>query len=112
MDEKFYWWLVQLIREDRLVKFYQCSQWRKLRKKALVRDHYECVMCRKVGKYHKCENVHHIQEVKDRPDLALDVNNLMCLCIDHHNEVHGRYQPNKTKKQREPFKNFNAEERW
>lgn len=112
MEEQFYRWLVQLIREDRMVKFYQCKQWRKLRKKALVRDHNECVMCRKSGKYHRCENVHHIQEVKLRPDLALSLDNLMCLCIEHHNEVHDRYQANDNIKQVEPFKNFNPVERW
>ena len=71
MTEEFYRWLLQLIREDRLVKFYQSPKWRRLREKAMKRDHYECQECRRLGKYHRVENVHHIKEVKDRPDLAL-----------------------------------------
>ncbi|MEJ4406616.1 HNH endonuclease, partial [Enterococcus faecium] len=34
MNEEFYRWLLQLIREDRLVKFYQSPKWRRLREKA------------------------------------------------------------------------------
>ncbi|HCA4706598.1 TPA: HNH endonuclease, partial [Enterococcus faecium] len=29
MTEEFYRWLLQLIREDRLVKFYQSPKWRR-----------------------------------------------------------------------------------
>ena len=77
MTEEFYRWLLQLIREDRLVKFYQSPKWLRLREKAMKRDHYECQECRRLGKYHRVENVHHIKEVKDRPDLALDLDNLI-----------------------------------
>ena len=114
LNEEYYRWLLKLIREDRLVKFYQSPPWRKLRQKAMKRDHYECQMCRALGRYHKVENVHHIKEVKDRPDLALDINNLMCLCIDHHNEVHERYMTIAEKKQKklDSFKNFDPSERW
>ncbi|HAP8326456.1 TPA: HNH endonuclease, partial [Enterococcus faecium] len=57
MTEEFYRWLLQLIREDRLVKFYQSPKWRRLREKAMKRDHYECQECRRLGKYHRVENV-------------------------------------------------------
>ncbi|MGG5304204.1 HNH endonuclease [Enterococcus pernyi] len=114
MTEEFYRWLLQLIREDRLVKFYQSPKWRRLREKAMKRDHYECQECRRLGKYHRVENVHHIKEVKDRPDLALDLDNLICVCIEHHNEVHGRYLTtlDKQEKKIESFANFDASERW
>lgn len=111
MTEEFYRWLVKLIREDKLKKFYDCSKWRKLRQKAMKRDNYECQMCKKQGKYHKVNNVHHIKEVKDRPDLALTIDNLICLCIDHHNEVHERYVDGQNKKAK-VFKNFDSSERW
>ena len=81
MTEEFYRWLLQLIREDRMVKFYQSPKWRRLREKAMKRDHYECQECRRLGKYHRVENVHHIKEVKDRPDLALDLDNLW-ICVN------------------------------
>ncbi|MGX7199211.1 HNH endonuclease [Enterococcus nangangensis] len=114
MDEKFYRWLVQLIRDGQLKKFYDCARWRKLRREAIKRDNNECQMCKHLGRYHRVENVHHIKEVKDRPDLALDINNLICLCVDHHNEVHDRYLSIEEKKQKklESFKNFDPRERW
>ena len=112
MSTKFYEWLLSLIREDRLVKFYQCPEWRKLRLRALRRDNYECVKCRAEGKYHKAENVHHIKEVKLRPELALDFNNIECICIRHHNEEHDRYQPKEIKEKKKTFTNFDSEERW
>lgn len=78
----------------------------------MKRDHYECQECRRLGKYHRVENVHHIKEVKDRPDLALDLDNLICLCVEHHNEVHGRYLTalDKQEKKIESFANFDASE--
>ncbi|HAQ5941565.1 TPA: HNH endonuclease, partial [Enterococcus faecium] len=48
MTEEFYRWLLQLTREDRLVKFYQSPKWRRLREKAMKRDHYECQECRRL----------------------------------------------------------------
>lgn len=111
MTEEFYRWLVKLIREDKLKKFYDCAKWRKLRQSAIKRDNHECQMCRRQGKYHKVNNVHHIKEVKLRPDLALDLNNLICLCIDHHNEVHERYVEGQNTVGK-TFKNFDSTERW
>jgi 5-methylcytosine-specific restriction endonuclease McrA len=111
VTEEFYRWLVVLIREDKLKKFYDCAKWRKLRQRAIIRDNNECQMCKQQGKYHNVNNVHHIKEVKHRPDLALDLDNLVCLCIDHHNEVHGRYVDDQNKKLKD-FKNFDSTERW
>ncbi|WP_251868258.1 HNH endonuclease [Enterococcus malodoratus] len=111
MTEEFYRWLVQLIRDDNLKKFYDCAKWRHLRQRAIKRDNHECQMCRAQGKYHQVNNVHHIKEVKLRPDLALDIDNLVCLCIDHHNEVHDRYVDGQGYKDKD-FKNFDSSERW
>ena len=44
-------WLKNLILEDKLVKFYQWCEWRKLRQKALERDNFECQQCKAKGKY-------------------------------------------------------------
>nr|BDD47244.1 HNH endonuclease [Bacillaceae bacterium] len=99
----------ELIAKDKLVKFYQCPAWRSLRTRVLVRDNYECQHCKREGKVYKAENVHHIQEVKDRPDLALDrtMKNLISLCIYHHNLIHDRLDTEKKKEER-----FINEERW
>uniref|UniRef100_UPI0035C8D201 HNH endonuclease n=1 Tax=Bacillus sp. Xin1 TaxID=2740676 RepID=UPI0035C8D201 len=47
--------LIQLIREDKLMKFYKSKEWRQLRLKALKRDNYECQRCKSKGKYKPAE---------------------------------------------------------
>lgn len=98
---------IKLIREGKLMKFYKSKEWRALRVKALQRDNYECQRCKSKGKYKPAENVHHIKEVKTHPQLALDLDNLQCLCIRCHNEVHDRLD--RTQKKERKFMN---EERW
>jgi len=99
-------WLESLIKQDDMLPFYNWRGWRKKRKEALERDNYECQECKRKGKYKKAQNVHHIQEVKNRPDLAMTLENLECLCIACHNEIHDkRLRQDK----RMPFVN---EERW
>lgn len=101
MDER----LLNYITTNQLMKFYKSLEWRRLRKKALRRDNYECQMCKSEGRYHPAENVHHLKEVKTHPHLALTLDNLQCLCIKCHNEVHNRLElVNKPK--------FFSEERW
>lgn len=106
MDPNTLRWIERLIREDKLVRFYQSGKWRAIRKRALERDHYECQRCAKHGRYRSAQNVHHLQEVKLRPDLALDINNVESLCIKCHNEVHDK---RKRIDKRKPFVNI---ERW
>ncbi|WP_437177054.1 HNH endonuclease [Heyndrickxia ginsengihumi] len=89
-----------------MIPFYQCKEWRQLRVQALERDNYECQECKRRGKYRRGKNVHHIKEVKDRPDLALTLENLETLCIQCHNEIHDKRLK---KDKRKPFVN---EERW
>ena len=65
--------LIQLIRDNKLMKFYKSKEWRALRLKALQRDNHECQMCKSKGKYKAAENVHHLKEVKTHPNLAMDI---------------------------------------
>lgn len=78
---------------------YKTKEWQMLREKVLERDHYECQRCNgqnDLGKSNKrirltkANTVHHIQEVRDRPDLMLDENNLISLCHECHDVVHNR----------------------
>ena len=89
----------RLIQEDKLYKFYKSREWRQLRQEVLDDEHNECVNCReKYGRITAAVTVHHVNHVKDRPDLALsryytDINgeqqpNLVALCGRCHNEVH------------------------
>jgi 5-methylcytosine-specific restriction endonuclease McrA len=99
-------WLEHLIRQDKLIPFYKCKEWRALRQEALERDNFECQECKRKGRYKRAQNVHHLKEVKARPDLALELNNLECICIACHNAVHDKRLRNDHRK---PFVN---EERW
>lgn len=72
-------------------KFYKTYKWVKKRKEALLRDNNECQECKKNGRYHKAECVHHIKELKKYPELALDINNLTSLCNRCHNLIHEKH---------------------
>lgn len=98
-------------------KFYRTSDWESIRQQALKRDNYECQLCKAEGKVHidsvKVEgerkaiqlNVHHMKEIEDHPELALELDNLQTVCLDHHNIIHGRvFKPNINK--------WAADEQW
>lgn len=42
------------------------------------------------ARIHRAVCVHHIKELKDHPELALDDDNLISLCHKCHDRVHGR----------------------
>lgn len=100
------------IRED-IHKFYTWGRWKRLRRQVLQMDKYECQMCRARGRYTKATTVHHVNYVKNHPELALEIyyewqgvqrRNLLSLCHDCHEEVHGH----RKKERAAPL----TEERW
>lgn len=105
--------LLQAIREGNTHYFYTSRTWRRKRKEILERDNNECQICKANGKVTVGTKeepliVHHIKELKDRPDLALTDGNLLTVCNDcHENVCHpkrlGEYQERKR---------FMNEERW
>lgn len=104
---------IEWITDGREDKFYNSRPWRNLRLKALERDHHECQMCKKNSKVNKivfANTVHHIKEVKDRPDLAMDLDNLISLCRKCHEEIHERLD--KANEKRKKVSKFMNEERW
>lgn len=88
----------RLIKEDKIVKFYLSEDWKELKEEVLEFFHYECQECLKKGEYTKADCVHHHNEVRHRPDLALSRTyideegrtqyNLIPLCNTCHNKVH------------------------
>jgi 5-methylcytosine-specific restriction enzyme A len=111
--------LSKAIRDGNLMKFYNSKEWRKKRLEALSRDHNECQNCKDRGKVTTIDNtkkfkdkrkdslhVHHIKELTERPDLALELNNLKTVCRNCHNEEHERLEKVRTKPK------FVNEERW
>jgi len=108
---------------DREAKhFYDSAAWKHKRLQILTRDHHECQDCRKRltaaavageilnGKdrmIRRAEEVHHIKELKEHPELALSDDNLVSLCISCHNLRHGR-APKKFKRKHK----LASKERW
>lgn len=106
----------QLIAKDNIGLFYLTEDWYELRLEVLREHHYECAECVKVGRYTRAVCVHHVNEVRHRPDLALSkfyvdkdgkrLPNLIPLCNSCHNRVHDKLG-NWQRKDK-----FTNEERW
>lgn len=74
----------------------------------------ECQLCKARGRYRKAALVHHVQHLKDRPDLALSAfdpdtgrRQLVSLCRSCHEEQHPE-RMRRTAPKPEPL----TEERW
>lgn len=88
----------ELIKAGKIALFYLSEDWKELREEVLRDFYYECQECLKEGRYTRADCVHHINEVKKRPDLALSRYyidskgntqlNLVPLCNQCHNNVH------------------------
>lgn len=115
-DKRLDEWIRQLISENNIIKFYKTKEWMQLKQEVMWELHYECQECLKKGKYSKADCVHHVNEVRLRPDLALskyyldkdgkEQRNLLPVCNHCHNKIHdklGSWQ------YRDKFKN---KERW
>jgi len=74
--------------------FYHRAEWKRIRVVALARDGGYCQDCLEkfragiIRKPRRAVMVHHIIPYKERPDLALDLNNLRSLCAKCHEEHH------------------------
>lgn len=68
--------------------FYTSPRWKRKRQSILRRDGYQCQICRRYGIIREAVTVHHIQELSDRPDLALQESNLISVCQACHNRLH------------------------
>lgn len=103
-------------------QFYDSAAWKQKRLRILERDRYECVDCRArittrswselhgwERTLHRATQVHHIQELKDHPELALVDDNLVSLCAMDHNLRHGRNPFHLVKKKK---KKRATEEMW
>ena len=114
-------WIRQLIREDKIYLFYKSDDWLELRDEVMKDAHYECQHCLKNGIYKRAEMVHHINEVRKRPDLALTrefidaitnekIINLIALCNSCHEKEHpdrfGNYRMQRG------IERFTNEEKW
>lgn len=113
-------WIRELIKGGRLYRFYKTDEWMSLRAAVMAGAHGECEWCReKAGPPVRATCVHHVNEVKDRPELALSLlytdadgivrRNLWAICEACHNKAHGRFQgPRKKRCDERPL----TDERW
>lgn len=111
-------WICELIKDGKLYRFYKTDEWLSLRERILRQHHNECAWCDAEGRYARAVTVHHINEVKDAPSLALSETyrddegkthpNLVPLCAKCHNKAHGRFQGAKKRTDKQPL----TEERW
>ena len=80
--------------DKKSLPFYHSAAWRKVRAQRLMLDGGMCAKCMEeiAGgakiKPRRATLVHHVIPVSERPDLALDVENLQSLCDMHHNQEH------------------------
>lgn len=79
--------------------FYVTPEWRSKSAEVLRLDKAECQICRQRGRYKRADLVHHVNHVKKRPELALDLfyrtedgeqkRNLISVCKEcHEHECH------------------------
>ena len=105
-----------LIASNRIIDFYQSEDWKELRQEVLEEHNHECQECLKRGRYTKADCVHHVNEVRQVPRLALsktyidkhgqEQKQLIPLCNTCHNIIHEKLQ---TWQRKDKFTN---EEKW
>lgn len=109
--------IAAMIVADNLAPFYNSRAWRRLSHDVILKNNNECYLCRKAGKVIPAEITHHVNELKQRPDLAYSreyidkegkvQKNLLPLCWHCHEKIHHRglyAEPSKQK--------FSTPERW
>lgn len=108
--------LRQLIAAGKEHAFYDTAAWHRQRAYVLRADKYECQMCKSAGRYRRAVLVHHVQHLRDRPDLALKMwvrsggkwtRQLVSLCRTCHNMCHPEW-----KRQQRRATRFETVERW
>ena len=71
-------------------KIHNSRKWKKKRDYIKKRDGYLCRECRRYGRNTQAQLVHHIYPVEDYPELALNNDNLISLCVKCHELMHDR----------------------
>lgn len=115
--KKYIDWPTEIIK-GHINEFYKSTDWDIARENALARDKHTCQFF--LGKYKDEEHlpkkiqiktastVHHIIPLKERPDLCLDLNNLVSLSREAHEIIEDRYKFYFKSKKEKPL----TEEKW
>lgn len=79
--------------------FYNSDPWLKVRRIVLEKYHgLDIYQYRVYGRVVYADTVHHIEELRENPTRALDVDNLIPLSDRSHKEIHGLYRKSKEEK--------------
>ena len=115
MTKQYFEYVSQCIRDD-VHRFYIWRRWIRARKAVLKLDKGECQKCKAKGRYRRATMVHHVNHLRQHPELALDIwyiddegkqkRQLISLCDECHDEEHPERL--KQNKPRHPV----TEERW
>ncbi|WP_163102262.1 HNH endonuclease [Peribacillus alkalitolerans] len=70
--------------------FYKTPKWKNKRANILKRDGYRCQECKRYGKTTEATTVHHINPLREKPELKLINWNLISLCGNCHDKMHDR----------------------
>lgn len=106
----------KMIAKDDVHKFYNDYYWRKISHEIISEQHGECQICKSSGRYGKGVITHHVNHLRDNPELAYSryyiaadgsrKRNLIAVCKRCHEALHHRGQ---YKKINQRYKN---EEQW
>jgi len=80
-------------RENENRKLYGSTLWKKCRKNILIKYQGLDIWLLAAGQVHKCSRpqVHHIIERDEAPDLIYDIDNLISVTKESHEEIHRLY---------------------
>lgn len=80
-------WREQNERKGKWRKFYGSARWRKVRKIVLA-SHPTCQVCKR----REAREVHHVKPLREHPELAYDLENLVACCSHCHRSHEARKQ--------------------
>lgn len=98
---KYYNWEIEIAKGN-TDKFYNSTDFDIAREKVLARDKHTCQFF--LGKWNdnihfpdkikviEANTVHHIIPIKERPDLALDIDNMVSLSFEAHEIIEDRHR--------------------
>jgi 5-methylcytosine-specific restriction enzyme A len=70
-------------RDRESTRFYHSKVWLDFKEIVLADEPY-CRRCRALGLWEPARTVHHVEPLRERPDLALDQSNAEPLCLSCH----------------------------
>lgn len=81
---------VRKTRDKKYWEFYKSNEWERVKTQAYIRDKGLCQWCWQKGIIRTADVVHHIVPIKEDWSKRFDLNNLVSLCHECHNEWHNR----------------------